>query len=383
MKRIILLIAFIIVIALAGFFLIGDEPTTPQVVTSNPTAETETSSEATATKTPPLPKIATIVTGLEIPWDIAFIENESMLVTERTGHLILITKEGVQKEIPVPGVKKTGEGGLLGVELHPEYETNHLLYLYMSTGGTVGATQNQVIRYRFLDETLTEDKVIISGIPGAIYHDGGRMEFGPDGLLYITTGDATDPDIAQDIRSLGGKILRITDDGSVPSDNPFGTRVYSYGHRNPQGLAWDSEGRLWSTEHGRSGVRSGLDEVNLIEPGKNYGWPTIEGDAEKADMVSPTLHSGTSATWAPASSAIIGNSLFFGGLLGEALYEAVLDGENVTELKTHFKGEYGRIRTVRVGPDGMLYLTTSNRDGRGDPIDTDDRILRVNPSLLE
>jgi glucose/arabinose dehydrogenase len=240
------------------------------------------------------------------------------------------------------------------------------------------------VRYRYEDGSLAEDKIIISGIPGAVYHDGGRMAFGPDGMLYITTGDATTRDIAQDRASLGGKILRLRDDGSIPADNPFNTAVYSYGHRNPQGLAWDSDGRLWETEHGPTGEQGSCcrDEINLIKPGANYGWPAVSGDGAKTGMVSPALHSGVATTWAPASAAIIKSSLFFGGLIGEALYEAVLSGERVLELKVHFKGEFGRIRTVRAGKDGMLYLTTSNTDGRGNPADGDDKIIRINPDML-
>ena len=327
--------------------------------------------------------VTTVVRNLEIPWDIAFLPEGGMLVTERTGHVIAIALDGTQKELPVPGVKKTGEGGLLGIVLHPDFKSNRLLYLYMSAPGTNGQTQNRVVRYRYENSVLTEDRVIIANIPGATYHDGGRMEFGSDGMLYITTGDATTPKIAQDKNSLGGKILRLKDDGGIPADNPFGTTVWSYGHRNPQGLAWDSAGRLWETEHGPTGEggRCCNDEINHIQKGANYGWPAIIGGEYKAGMITPAWGSEED-TWAPASIAYLDGTLYFGGLKGEALYAATLDGERVVELKTHFKGEYGRIRTVRVGPDGMLYLTTSNRDSRGSPTAEDDRILRINPAKL-
>jgi glucose/arabinose dehydrogenase len=369
--KILSIIGITLFLAVVLLFYMSPKEEVPKSVVTLPQAEI-----------PAVPKAEVVAKGLEIPWDIAFLPGGKMLVTERTGHVIEISADGTQTEIPVPGVKKTGEGGLLGMTLHPDFAANNLLYLYMSAPGSAGQTKNRVVRYRYTAGALEQEKVIIDNIPGAIYHDGGRMEFGPDGLFYITTGDATAENIAQDKKSLGGKILRLKDDGSLPADNPFGTAVYSYGHRNPQGLAWDSAGRLWETEHGRSGVRSGLDEINLIKPGVNYGWPVIEGDATRSGMTAPTLHSGATTTWAPASAAIKGNSLFFGGLLGEALYEAVLDGESVKELKAHFKGEYGRIRTVRVGPDGMLYLATSNRDGRGDPTLEDDRIIRINPEAL-
>ena len=306
-----------------------------------------------------------------------------MLVTERVGRVVAIGADGTKRNIGVEGVRAGGEGGLLGIVLHPDFATNRLLYLYMTTPGASGQTINRVVRYKYENNLLSIDRVIISNIPGAAYHDGGRMAFGPDGMLYITTGDATRSEIAQDKNSLGGKILRLMDDGSIPPDNPSGTAVYSYGHRNPQGLAWDSAGRLWETEHGPSGsgTDSGRDEVNQIVAGNNYGWPTITGDQTQSGLRAPARHSGND-TWAPASLAYLGGSLYFGGLRGEALYEAVVRDGRVAELKEHFKGTYGRIRTVRVGPGGMLYLTTNNRDGRGSPAADDDKIIRVDPEKL-
>ncbi|OGJ55095.1 hypothetical protein A3D11_03410 [Candidatus Peribacteria bacterium RIFCSPHIGHO2_02_FULL_49_16] len=321
------------------------------------------------------PPIEVIAEDLTIPWDMAFLPSGELLITERPGTLLILGNE--RRVIPIEDVHHRGEGGLLGVTLHPNFRENRWIYLY-HTETANGATKNRVERYRLEDATLTNRTTIIDEIPGAMYHDGGRMEFGPDGLLYITTGDATQSNLAQEKYSLAGKILRVEDDGSIPNDNPFGTAVYSYGHRNPQGLTWDDEGRLWSTEHGRSGVQTGYDELNMIEPGKNYGWPHIQGSQTAVDMTSPILQSGASDTWAPASAAYHHGSIFFGGLRGEALYEAVLpkDGAKAI-LKTHFKNRFGRIRTVRLGPDGFLYLTTSNTDGRGTPQSGDDKIIRV------
>ena len=199
-------------------------------------------------------------------------------------------------------------------------------------------------------------------------------------MLYITTGDAGKSSLAQDKNSLAGKILRVRDDGSIPDENPFGNEVYSYGHRNPQGLTWDDDGNLWSTEHGRSGALSGLDELNLIRPGENYGWPTIQGDEKRFDMNTPIINSGPDVTWAPASALYWDGSIFFGGLRGETLYEAQLQNGIIVGLKSHFKKEFGRIRTVALGPDGMFYITTSNRDGRGTVRDGDDKIIRLNPA---
>ena len=332
-----------------------------------------------------IPDVEVVLDGLEIPWDIAWFPSGEILVAERPGRLLLVDKNKERKEITVDGVKHSGEGGLLGIKLHPNFSENKFIYLYISSGYNANQTRNRVERYRLENNALSDKKIIIENIPGAIYHDGGRMEFGPDGLLYITTGDATNDKIAQDKNSLGGKILRLQDDGSIPPENPFNSAIWSYGHRNPQGIAWDDAGRLWETEHGPSALiwpNCCQDEINLIEVGKNYGWPASVGDKVEAGTVAPVLHSGRNV-WAPASLVYLKGSLFFGGLKGEALYEAVLDGENIKEFKTHFKNEFGRIRTVRVGPDKMLYLATSNRDGRGNPEEEDDRIIRINPSSLK
>jgi len=189
--------------------------------------------------------------------------------------------------------------------------------------------------------------------------------------------------LSQDVSSLAGKILRVTDTGQPSQDNPFGNLVYSYGHRNPQGLTWDNQGRPWAVEHGRSGALSGLDELNLIEAGKNYGWPIIEGDEEREGMTSPVIHSGSNNTWAPAGLSFWSGSLFFGGLRGQALYQIIISGEDqALVVREHFKGEFGRIREVVLGPDNFLYFTTSNQDGRGSPIFIDDRIIKINPEFF-
>lgn len=324
--------------------------------------------------------IEVIADELRIPWDIAFLPDGSLLVTERPGLLRRIDGE-TKKSILVGGVEHVGEGGLLGVALHPNFRQNQLVYLYFTTEGVDGLA-NRVERYRLEDDRLNNLEVIISDIPGAVYHDGGKIAFGPDGKLYITTGDAGDEDSAQALNSVAGKILRLNDDGSIPSDNPFGTAVYSYGHRNSQGIAWDIQGNLWSTEHGRSGVRSGLDELNLIEPGNNYGWPVIQGDETLDGMQKPNAHSGPDVTWAPGGIAYLDGSLFFSGLRGESLYQVILDGTNIVDIKAHFREEYGRLRAVQVGPDGYLYITTSNTDGRGTPQEGDDKIIKIDPEIF-
>lgn len=359
-----IILGIIIVTAISLYFYpnkdIKVDPTTESVTT---VVEKENAEK--------IPDITVIEKNLNIPWDIAFIGENNFLITERVGNLLHI-KDGIKKIIKIPHPIPKGEGGLLGIALHPHFDHNNILYMYMTTGGTL----NAVFQYEFINDELVNEKTIIKNIPGAIYHDGGRMEFGPDEKLYITTGDATSPEIAQDLKSLGGKILRLNDDGSIPEDNPFKTAVWSYGHRNPQGLAWDVEGNLWQTEHGRSGLTTGYDEVNKIEKGKNYGWPTIEGPKVKDGLETPVLDSGSKYAWAPASLLYYRGSLFFGGLKGEALYEMNLETK---ELKEYFKNEFGRIRTVRKGPDGMFYILTSNRDGRGKPATDDDRLIRINP----
>lgn len=327
--------------------------------------------------------LRTVVSDLDTPWEIAFLPDGRVLITERPGNLVVV-RRGEVRRFQVPPVYEAGEGGLLGLALHPDFDTNHWIYLYYTTRQG-DRLENVVERWRLSEQGLGDREIILSGIPGARFHDGGRIAFGPDRMLYVTTGDAGDGSLAQAPSSLAGKILRTTPDGGVPTDNPFGNPVYSLGHRNPQGLAWDDRGRLWSTEHGPSGVTSGFDELNLIERGANYGWPEIQGDERREGMRSPVAHSGPSYTWAPAGAAYWNGSVFFGGLRGEALYEARVDsyrpGARV-QVKVHFRGELGRIRVVRLGPDGLLYLGTSNRDGRGRPRSGDDRILSLRPAAF-
>ncbi len=341
---------------------------------------------AIATSTPASPRVpvAVVARNLEIPWDIAFLSTSTMLVTERTGDVLFLNTDTGEQTVVHSHTEQRGEGGLLGIALHPNFEQNTYVYLYMTAPGDANETTNRVVRYTFNNNTFTEDRVIIEGIPGAVYHDGGRMEFGPDGKLYVTTGDATRRTIAQDLKSLGGKILRLNDDGSIPDDNPYQSAVWTYGHRNPQGLAWDSAGRLWENEHGPTGEASQCchDEINILNKGANYGWPAIIGDETKADMLSPIRHSGDD-TWAPASLIYYNNALYFGALKGEAIMKATLSGDQITSLSEHFVGTYGRIRTIKVGPDGMMYITTSNRDGRGSPESDDDKIIRIDPAQLQ
>lgn len=321
---------------------------------------------------------ADVATGLEAPWEVRFLPDGGYLVTERPGRLVRLSADGRRIwATDVPDVRPRGEAGLLGLALDPAFEDTRRVYLYLTA-----ADANRIEAWTLsADGGLSDRRVLVDGIPAAGFHDGGRLEIGPDGMLWATTGDAGDQASARSAGSLGGKILRMTLDGAPPPDDAEGDRIHSVGHRNPQGLAWDDAGRTWSTEHGRSGLGSGLDEVNLVRAGGDYGWPEFQGDASGDGTVPPVLHSGADHTWAPAGAAWQGGSLWFGGLRGEALYE-VRGLPDAPALVVHFFGELGRIRQVRVGPDGMLYVLTNNRDGRGSPRDGDDRLVRVDPAGL-
>lgn len=330
------------------------------------------------------PRVSVFAAGFDTPWSIAFLPNKDMLVTERPGRVRLVSKDGLVRGKPVaiiPAVKELSEGGLHGIALHPDFENNNYVYVYYTYEISKGNTFNRVVRFTFDGDTFKDEKIIVDGIPGAPNHDGGRIKFGPDNMLYITTGDAQNPSLAQDVNSLAGKILRVTEDGNPAPGNPFGNRVYSYGHRNPQGITWDSQGQLWEVEHGPSGLETGNDEFNKIEIGKNYGWPEIWGRKTKEGMVAPVLESGRKETWAPAGLSFLGGKFYFAGLRGETLYELSI-GKDSFDLKRHLVKEFGRLREVVVGPDGLIYVTTSNRDGRGVPKEGDDKILRVNPYKL-
>jgi glucose/arabinose dehydrogenase len=261
-----------------------------------------------------------------------------------------------------------GEGGLLGLAVSPTYARDRLLYAYYTS-----ASDNRVVRFRLGGP----EEPVLTGLERGFIHDGGRIAFGPDGMLYVGTGDAGDGTNAQARTSLNGKILRLRPDGSVPPDNPFpDSPVWSLGHRNVQGLAWDRAGRLWATEFGQNA----FDEVNLIRPGRNYGWPEVEGrgDTDGGRLTNP-LVTWSTAEASPAGAAIARGALYVGALRGERVWRVPLRGERAGRPQELLGDRYGRLRTVVTAPDGALWVTTSNRDGRGSPRDGDDRILRVAP----
>ena len=336
-------------------------------------------------------QVETVAENLEVPWAIAFAPDGRIFVTERIGQLRVI-ENGVLNPEPIKILNVGGiEGGLLGIALDPNFEENHYIYLYYTYNDFL-STFNKLSRFTESDNKLSDERVLLDKIPGGPFHDGGRIKFGPDGKLYVTTGEAGNRALAQDLDSLGGKILRINSDGTIPDDNPFDSPVYSFGHRNPQGIDWDPvTGKLVSTEHGPSGERGfAHDEVNVIEPGKNYGWPDIVGDETKPELISPLLHTGDE-TWAPSGATFYNsdnipeweNMFFIGTLRGNHLRMLDLDLETNQVLSSEaLFSEYGRLRDASMGPDGNLYILTSNRDGRGSPEPNDDRILRIVPVII-
>jgi glucose/arabinose dehydrogenase len=324
------------------------------------------------------PRVSVVAGGLEVPWALAFAGDGRLFVTERPGRLGLV-RDGRVSPIATLPVAARGEGGLMGLALDPGFEDNGRLYVCYTAARGDGLV-NRVTAMVVSDGRAGTERVIVDDIPGASVHDGCRIKFGPDGKLYVTTGDASESRLAQRRESLAGKILRVDADGSIPADNPFaGSPVWSLGHRNPQGLAWDAAGRLLASEHGPSGFPGGRDEVNAIRPGRNYGWPEVRGKAEDPRFVDPVVESGWQ-TWAPSGMAFLGGDLFVAGLRGRRLLRLTLAADLTSaRIAPLLEGRYGRLREVVAGPDGALYVTTSNRDGRGDPAPDDDRILRVVP----
>ncbi len=343
-------------------------------------------------------KIEAYVSGVQVPWSIAWTGASRMLFTERTGAVRVVENDKLRESplYTVPDlIGEGGENGLMGLAIHPEYATNRFVYISYGTRRDV-----RVVRLKDTGDALVEPTPILTGIPAGRNHVGCRLAFGPDGKLYITTGETFEKELAQDMSSLGGKILRVNDDGTIPADNPFvnkeNTRgeIFSFGHRNPQGIVWTEDGLILETEHGPSGeVRPsrGDDELNIVKAGADLGWPKVWGSKTAEGTIAPAVV--FTPAIAPASAAYYNaerfpqwkGSVFFGALGGlrrdadPGVYRVALEGEKVTAIERMATG-FGRIRCVAVGPDGAIYFSTSNKDGRAQPREGDDKIYRIVPA---
>lgn len=344
-------------------------------------------------------KVETVTEGLEVPWSIEFLPDRSILVTERPGRLRII-RNGKLDPNPIPGlptIAVRGEGGLMDLALHPKFSQNRWLYLAYTIEGNGGLLQTRVSRFRLTDTGLTEKLDVFPGVPGtaAGNHFGSRLAFGQDGKLYITLGERGEPKRAQDLKNLNGKTLRLNDNGTVPKDNPYVGRsdarpeIFSFGHRNAQGMAIQPKtGAIFQTEHGPSGYdgRQGGDEVNVVEAGKNYGWPNISYNRQAPGQLPPLLLYQNAI--APAGATFYtGNvfpqwqgNFFFANLRGRALTRVALNGIKVVGQEQLLQQQYGRLRDVKQGPDGFLYITTSDNDGYGDGRSGGDRLIRLVPN---
>jgi glucose/arabinose dehydrogenase len=340
---------------------------------SGQSLSTPSSEPANAVTTKPASEYQVIAKNLQTPWAIDF-NGEQIYISERVGTIVKIdgskiTRQQVKLD---KAVKPGGEGGFLGFLLAPNFAATKQAYAY-HTYEEAGKTLNRVVILQENEDGWKEVMPLLEGIPGSLNHNGGRLAIGPDHNLYITTGDSTNDDLAQDLTSLGGKILRMTLDGKIPQDNPFANSyVYSYGHRNPQGIAWDSQGLMYSTEHGPSGSPGGHDEINRIESGKNYGWPMIIGDEKKDGMVNPIYQTGETAIAPSGISINADDQLLIAALRGQKLFNYDPKSNKLNVILEN----QGRLRDVKIH-NGKTYIITNNTDGRGGPQSIDDDMLIV------
>ena len=328
--------------------------------------------EPTPTRGPGRPRVVgTVATGLRAPWGIAFLPDGTALVSERdTTRVVAVTSSSVREVGRVEGARPQGEAGLLGLAVSPSYASDRLVFAYLTTD-----RDNRVVTMRYDGRRLGPPRPILTGIPNGFIHDGGRLLFADDGNLFVSTGETGDGQLAQDRESLGGKILRITPAGRPAPGNPVtGSPVWTMGHRNVQGLAFDGSGQLWATEFGQNT----WDELNRIDRARNYGWPLVEGKGDLNQYRNPYVQWRTDNA-SPSGLAFLDGSLWAGALRGGRLWQVPLKGGTTSKPRDFFVGDYGRLRTVVAAPDGNLWVTTSNRDGRGDPRPKDDRILVVAP----
>lgn len=342
----------------------------PPTITARPS---DTRSATGTPDRPPPPRVVRVLADeLAVPWGVDFLPDGTAIVTERDTRRVLAVDDTGRVTVldTIEEAAPQGEAGLLGVAVSPDFATDRAVYLYVTT-----AEDNRVVRTRFAGGGLGPPEVVLDGIPHGFIHDGGRLEFGPDGFLYVSTGETGLPELAQDRDSLGGKILRITPDGDPAPGNPDpDSPIWSRGHRNVQGLAFDDDGNLWASEFGDST----FDELNLVEKGQNYGWPEVEGRGGDPALTDPQVVWDTSEA-SPSGLAHLDGRLWLAALRGERLWRVDVAGGRAGDPTDFFVGRYGRLRTVVVAPDGNLWVTTSNRDGRAEPGLRDDRILVVEP----
>lgn len=336
---------------------------------STPSADTQTADQRTAAPTSGPPSAAgpprEVISGLTSPWEVLRLDDGSLLVSERdTAKIRHVRDAEVRDLVTIEDVQPSGEGGLLGLALTPAKDT---VLAYYS-----GPEDNRIVAMSWDGATLGAPRVLLDGIPSGGRHNGGRMAVGPDGLLYVGTGEVGDVELAQDRNSLGGKILRLTLDGAPAPGNPFGNEVWSYGHRNVEGLAFDPDGRLWASEFGEQS----WDELNLITRGANYGWPLVEGSGAVDGLTNPKVV-WTTEEASPAGLTYAGGSLWMAALRGTRLWQIPVSGTDAGEPRAHLRDELGRLRTVLPAGDDELLVVTSNTDGRGDVREGDDRIVRL------
>ena len=358
-------IALAVSLALAGCAAVEPVSSPAPGASSTPVSPTPSEGGSPVTAGPGEPQV--LASGLDVPWDLAVLPDGSALVTLRDRAEVIRIAPGKDAEVAgfIEAAAPAGEGGLLGIALSPDFDSDAAVYLYVSAEG-----DNRVLRYRYADGELTDPQVILDGIPRSTNHNGGRLRFGPDGLLYVGTGDAGTEGDAQDRASLAGKILRITAAGEVPADNPFDNQVWSYGHRNVQGFGWDDAGRMFASEFGSNR----LDELNLIEAGRNYGWPDAEGPSDNPDFTDPLVSWPTSDA-SPSGIAVSGDGeVFIASLRGERLWRTAWEGDAMTDPEVWFDG-VGRLRAVELVGDQLWLLT--NNTARGNPSADDDRLLAI------
>lgn len=358
----------LVAVSALALVLAGCSTSDPDVGSVGPSVSNPSASATVTSVIKPVPE-GDVAKDLRAPWSVQRLDQGGALISERDSGVILLldTATGATREAGrVTNLETAGEGGLMGLAVSDSGDS--VFAMYTSPDG------NRVVRMPWDGARLGEETALLTRIPRAQFHDGGRLAIGPEGNLFVATGDSGQPDLAQDVGSLAGKILRIKPDGSIPPNNPFGqSPVYSIGHRNVQGLAFDDAGQLWASEFGSQD----FDELNLIEPGSNYGWPEVEGPSDDPKFVTPQAWWSPTSVASPSGIAISNGSVWVAALRGETLWQVPIPNGKAQESIAWFVGEFGRLRDVTAGPSDELWVLTNNTDGRGDPRPGDDRILRM------